>query len=295
MSRDVAYRNGYLPLYAGAELVRRSGSLTQFPADNLIGTLPPPPICPTSPVSFLRNLEFGEGVGIVNNPNFVTAINGGSGGSTYDQIWVPGVHFPANFPVNRSFGITHAVVPKANGFGNTSEAALYPTGDPFVIASDECMFRMRVSGGWMTNASDVISQAFFNVFLGGDPESGTDAYFSNGVSFDWTQEGNTLRASMAVGRNLAPGLPQVELRSNGTGNVTMDSPIGAFDVVLDIGAGVTTLSLEISGGPTVSTIVEMSPRLAGAMIQRFYMNNTGSSSALLQTGLYHIANNAGIF
>jgi hypothetical protein len=40
MSRDVAYRNGYLPLFAGAELVRRSGSLTQFPAENLIGTLP---------------------------------------------------------------------------------------------------------------------------------------------------------------------------------------------------------------------------------------------------------------
>lgn len=42
MSRDVAYRTGYLPLFAGAELVRRSGSLTQFPAENLIGTLPPP-------------------------------------------------------------------------------------------------------------------------------------------------------------------------------------------------------------------------------------------------------------
>lgn len=41
MSRDVAYRNGYLPLFAGAELIRRSGSLTQFPAENLIGTLPP--------------------------------------------------------------------------------------------------------------------------------------------------------------------------------------------------------------------------------------------------------------
>ncbi len=45
MSRDVAYRNGYLPLFAGAELIRRSGSLTQFPADNLIGTLPPLPAC----------------------------------------------------------------------------------------------------------------------------------------------------------------------------------------------------------------------------------------------------------
>lgn len=45
MSRDVAYRDGYLPLFAGTELIRRSGSLTQFPADNLIGTLPPLPTC----------------------------------------------------------------------------------------------------------------------------------------------------------------------------------------------------------------------------------------------------------
>lgn len=52
MSRDVAYRNGYLPLFAGAELIRRSGSLTQSPADNLIGTLPPLPGC-DSTVNYL--------------------------------------------------------------------------------------------------------------------------------------------------------------------------------------------------------------------------------------------------
>lgn len=42
MSRDLVHRGGYLPLFAGSEVVRRSGALTQFPADNLLGNLPAP-------------------------------------------------------------------------------------------------------------------------------------------------------------------------------------------------------------------------------------------------------------
>lgn len=41
MARDTVHVGGYLPLFAGSEIVRRSGSLTQFPSDQLLGNLPP--------------------------------------------------------------------------------------------------------------------------------------------------------------------------------------------------------------------------------------------------------------
>lgn len=40
MSRDLTYIGGYLPLFAGSEVVRRSGALTQYPLAGLLGNLP---------------------------------------------------------------------------------------------------------------------------------------------------------------------------------------------------------------------------------------------------------------
>lgn len=48
--------DGYLPLVAGAELVRRSGGLTTFPVGNLLGTLPN-----NGPPSAARAYQWEEG------------------------------------------------------------------------------------------------------------------------------------------------------------------------------------------------------------------------------------------
>lgn len=43
MARSSDSAGWYLPLFAGTELVRRSGGLTSFPVENIVGTLPDRP------------------------------------------------------------------------------------------------------------------------------------------------------------------------------------------------------------------------------------------------------------
>lgn len=47
-TRDVANSRWYIPLVASTEVVRRSGDLTTFDPDNIVGTLPTPPATPMS-------------------------------------------------------------------------------------------------------------------------------------------------------------------------------------------------------------------------------------------------------
>lgn len=53
MPRNATNANWYLPLVAGTELVSRSGALTTFPADGILGDLPGEPCAPPHLVLWL--------------------------------------------------------------------------------------------------------------------------------------------------------------------------------------------------------------------------------------------------
>lgn len=92
MSRDLVHRGGYLPLFAGSELVRRSGSLTQFPADALLGNIPEPIVTPLFWDEFTPESQHG----FVRDRTALAGAWDYYSGANWDYFGVTGYHVSGN-------------------------------------------------------------------------------------------------------------------------------------------------------------------------------------------------------
>lgn len=283
MSRDVAYRNGYLPLYAGAELIRRSGSLTQFPADNLIGTLPPV-IPPTCAVRGSNTLTIsGDGTSLLDPSNIVSYFPslGNIGWETNNNVFTQAPRVIYNGPANPKIA-----PPGPHGFGNGGWAfnrnGLYLPNDPA-----GCRFFGNIEGLLLVDGPGVQSQTFVSFHMGTDVSTGADP--TNGFQMDFTAAAAGISASFFVAR---------------TGSTSATS--GWVPVPLVAGSALTMLVTMTPGNPGSTTVrfdyqhipgleitVPLAPIMGGATSQRIIQWNSGANTAPLQVVLNSITTNYG--
>lgn len=196
MSRDVAYKNGYLPLFAGAELIRRSGALTQFPADNLIGTLPTYRVRSIATRFLIESIGApgctlgpGEVYTFLWLSNFGTAVRPEASNWFWRQPTLP-VEFPnrpgnatVTFNVNPGTPGNNLAINQSLVYGNYDTAII--EGGPLLLG--DCN-RFRLSTAW---------RVYQNNYFADD----TELFFQNGPSDLQDQAPQTQRAfGIALGR-----------------------------------------------------------------------------------------------